>query len=175
MPIVPDDKDWTWVLERPCDECGFDPADWPFAAVPPQARELAEQWAELLGSRPAAELATRPDEATWSPLEYAAHLRDVYRIMLARLNLMLVLDDPEFLNWDQDETAVSADYNGQDPGEVADELLGAGEAMAGALFLVRDEQLPRTGARSNGSRFTVETLARYFLHDVVHHTHDVGL
>lgn len=24
--IVPDDKDWTWVLERPCPECGFDTA-----------------------------------------------------------------------------------------------------------------------------------------------------
>ena len=24
MPIVPDDKDWTWVLQRPCPECGFD-------------------------------------------------------------------------------------------------------------------------------------------------------
>jgi hypothetical protein len=23
-PIVPDTKDWTWVLERPCPECGFD-------------------------------------------------------------------------------------------------------------------------------------------------------
>src|SRR5680860_1786341 len=22
--IEPDDKDWTWVLQRPCDECGFD-------------------------------------------------------------------------------------------------------------------------------------------------------
>ena len=22
--IVPDDKDWTWVLERVCPECGFD-------------------------------------------------------------------------------------------------------------------------------------------------------
>ena len=25
-PITPDTKDWTWVLERPCPECGFDPA-----------------------------------------------------------------------------------------------------------------------------------------------------
>ncbi|WP_458689292.1 hypothetical protein [Nocardia tengchongensis] len=24
MPIVPDAKDWTWVLERTCAECGFD-------------------------------------------------------------------------------------------------------------------------------------------------------
>ncbi|HEY5013683.1 MAG TPA: DinB family protein, partial [Acidimicrobiia bacterium] len=22
--ITPDTKDWTWVLERPCPECGFD-------------------------------------------------------------------------------------------------------------------------------------------------------
>ena len=24
MTIVPDDKNWTWVLERECPECGFD-------------------------------------------------------------------------------------------------------------------------------------------------------
>jgi hypothetical protein len=24
MTIVPDTKDWTWVLRRPCPECGFD-------------------------------------------------------------------------------------------------------------------------------------------------------
>jgi hypothetical protein len=27
--------------------------------------------------------------------------------------------------------------------------------------------------RSNGSEFTVESLGRYHLHDVVHHLHDV--
>ena len=25
VSIEPDTKDWTWVLERPCPECGFDP------------------------------------------------------------------------------------------------------------------------------------------------------
>ena len=29
MPITPDTKNWTWVLERPCPDCGFDPADHP--------------------------------------------------------------------------------------------------------------------------------------------------
>ena len=24
MPITPDTKDWTWVMERPCPDCGFD-------------------------------------------------------------------------------------------------------------------------------------------------------
>ena len=31
----------------------------------------------------------------------------------------------------------------------------------------------RRGIRSNGSEFTVATLAVYFLHDVEHHLHDV--
>ena len=24
VSVPPDEKDWTWVLERPCDACGFD-------------------------------------------------------------------------------------------------------------------------------------------------------
>ncbi|HEX6658909.1 MAG TPA: hypothetical protein VF065_12545 [Ilumatobacter sp.] len=24
MAIVPDDKNWTWVLERPCPDCGLE-------------------------------------------------------------------------------------------------------------------------------------------------------
>ena len=24
MTIIPDTKDWTWVLQRSCPECGFD-------------------------------------------------------------------------------------------------------------------------------------------------------
>ncbi|MFE3823457.1 hypothetical protein ACFXO8_35465, partial [Nocardia tengchongensis] len=32
---------------------------------------------------------------------------------------------------------------------------------------------PRGGLRSNGSAFTIDSMARYFLHDLVHHVHDV--
>ena len=32
---------------------------------------------------------------------------------------------------------------------------------------------PAAGCASNGSEFTVDSLARYHLHDVLHHTHDV--
>ena len=28
-PIEPDAKDWTWVLDRPCPECGFDARAFP--------------------------------------------------------------------------------------------------------------------------------------------------
>lgn len=175
MAIVPDDKDWTWVLERACPECGFDPADWPFRRIATAAEEYADRWFDFLGRTAPAELRRRPDEETWSPLEYGAHLRDVYRIMLARVYLIQVLDDPEFANWDQDGTAAAHDYAREDPTWVANELTHLGSSMYHALYWALDEHLPRTGRRSNGSRFTLETLARYFLHDVIHHTHDVGV
>jgi hypothetical protein len=34
-------------------------------------------------------------------------------------------------------------------------------------------QWQRTGRRSDGASFTVETFTRYFIHDPVHHLHDV--
>jgi hypothetical protein len=34
-------------------------------------------------------------------------------------------------------------------------------------------QWARTGRRSDGAAFTVESFARYFVHDPVHHLHDV--
>lgn len=172
MPITPDSKDWTWVLERTCPECGYDASRVPFRDVPGRVRTSVAEWRAALEQAPAP--AERPDDSTWSPLEYAAHVRDVFRIMHARLNLMLVLRDPEFANWDQDETAIEQDYGHQHPSLVADQLQAAGLAIADAIDGVTDASLTRTGRRSNGSVFTVETLASYFLHDVVHHYWDVA-
>jgi hypothetical protein len=38
---------------------------------------------------------------------------------------------------------------------------------------VTEDQWQRPGRRSDGARFTVETFARYFIHDPVHHLYDV--
>jgi hypothetical protein len=87
---------------------------------------------------------------------------------------MLNEDDPEFPNWDQDETAREEHYELQEPQVVSGELLDAASAYADRFDTVRDDQWPRPGTRSNGSRFTVETLGAYSLHDVVHHLWDVS-
>jgi hypothetical protein len=39
---------------------------------------------------------------------------------------------------------------------------------------VRGDQWQRTGNRSDGKRFTVESFARYMMHDPVHHLWDVS-
>ncbi|RKR76641.1 DinB family protein [Frondihabitans australicus] len=170
MPITPDTKNWTWVLEKPCTECGYDAAKVAFRDVPGLVRENAAQWPARL-AEPDARL--RPDDDTWSPLEYGAHVRDVFRIFDTRLALMLGEDAPTFANWDQDATAIDDDYASQEPRVVADELVEAAETVAAAFERVDDADLGRTGLRSDGSGFTVDTLARYFVHDPVHHLHDV--
>ncbi len=95
------------------------------------------------------------------------------RVFVGRLHLMLDEDDPLFANWDQDATALEERYWTQDPATVADELTEAAETMAEALEQIGADQWQRPGRRSNGSLFTVDSLARYFLHDLVHHARDV--
>lgn len=170
MTIEPDTKDWTWVLREPCPECGFDPA-----------RVVREQLADLIhdntrgwySALDGPDAATRPVPAVWSPLEYACHVRDVHRLFRERLALMLEQDDPQFANWDQDETAIESRYAEQDPATVSVELVEAAADVAAVYAGVTGEQWQRPGTRSNGSVFTVETLGVYHLHDVVHHLHDI--
>ncbi|WP_243061845.1 DinB family protein [Humibacter sp. RRB41] len=171
MPIVPDTKNWTWVLERPCPDCGFDAGLIAFADVPRITRDNVTAWIPVLER---ADVRVRPDESTWSPLEYSAHVRDVFRVFAGRLRLMLDEDDPEFENWDQDATAIAERYAEQNPAEVAFDLRNAGLALADAFERVPQAALGRTGRRSDGSVFTVETLALYYIHDPLHHLWDVS-
>lgn len=174
MPIVPDVKNWTWVVERACADCGFDPNGTAFEAVPALTRDAAARFADVL-QRP--DVRVRPDDSTWSPLEYGAHVRDVCRLFDSRLALMLAGTPdgsvPRFSNWDQDETAVAERYDQQDPARVSAELADAAERVARSFESVPLSQRHLRGERSDGSVFTVDSFARYFIHDLVHHVHDV--
>jgi hypothetical protein len=172
MAIVPDDKDWTWVLERACDECGFDVAHVTRDTLGEKARANAHQWVLVL-SRDGARRRTREDK--WSDLEYACHVRDVYRLFDQRLDAMLREHDPLFENWDQDATAVADRYDLQEPGDVARELLVAAQLYADRCDALEGAQWVRPGRRSNGSVFSVESLVLYGFHDVHHHLWDVGV
>lgn len=131
----------------------------------------AEEWVAILRSSPA--VVARPEPDVWSPLEYGAHVRDVYRLFSARLHRMLTEDDPTFANWDQDQTALSERYGEQDPEVVADELETEAQSFLTQVQAIRPEQWDRPGRRSDGAEFTVLTFLQYFLHDVIHHLWDV--
>ncbi len=170
--ITPDTKDWTWVLERPCPDCGFDPAAVAPDDLGPAIRDNAAGWPAVLGGAGAAK---RPQPDVWSATEYACHVRDVHTLFAERLGQMLADDGARFANWDQDVTAVEDRYDLQDPAEVGPALVEAAERVAAVYesVSVSDGAWGRRGVRSNGTVFTVDSLGRYHLHDVVHHLWDV--
>ena len=168
--IEPDDKDWTWVLQKACPDCGFDARSVAGPQVASRLRANAAGWPRILER---ANVRGRPQPRVWSPLEYGCHVRDVCRLFELRLKLMRSEVDPAFENWDQDATAIADAYGAQDPAVVSGELSAAAESAAAAFDNVAEGDWARTGRRSNGSVFTIETLGQYFLHDVTHHLHDV--
>jgi hypothetical protein len=168
--IRPDTKDWTWVTTRACPECGLDTSKIPYDDIPSLIRANSASWEDVL-LRPG--VAQRPAPDVWSPLEYACHVRDVFRIFDKRLARMLAEDDPLFENWDQDTTAVEDRYADQVATIVAADLVTAAAALADGFSAVGPGDRQRPGRRTDGASFTVESFARYLLHDPVHHLHDV--
>ncbi len=169
--MEPDTKDWTWVLERACPDCGYDARVVDRGDLGALIRESSSPWPDVL-ARP--DSAVRPALDVWSSLEYACHVRDVHVLFGERVALMLGEEEPEFANWDQDRTAVESRYAEQDPATVGEEVVAAAESVAHRYDAVAGAEWQRRGRRSNGSIFTVESLGRYHLHDVVHHRWDVG-
>jgi SAM-dependent methyltransferase len=168
--LARDTKDWTWVLDRECDECGFDSRTFDRHEIPRAFRRNAQVWFALLAD-PSAGERTKSDR--WSTLEYACHVHDVHQIYHDRVSQMLAEDNPLFENWDQDQSAVDGHYAEQLPSIIGPTLVASAYAMSDLYASVPPLAWRRRGRRSDGREFTVESLARYQLHDVVHHLHDV--
>jgi hypothetical protein len=170
MPIIPDTKNWTWVLEAPCEDCGFDASTFVEQDVAALVLANAARWPAVLSRSDAA---VRPNDDTWSALEYAAHVRDVFQIFAVRVQLMLDEDNPRFANWNQDDTAIAERYSEQDPQDVAAALTANAAAIAALFDSIPDDAWGRPGHRGDGADFTIASLATYFVHDPTHHLWDV--
>jgi hypothetical protein len=168
---TPDTKDWTWVLDRTCEFCGFDSRHVATADLAEAIAGLVPPWRHVLTR---ADVAERPAPGVWSALEYACHVRDVFEVFAERAELILTDDDARFHDWDGDATAIAERYWQQDPAKVADELALRGRHVAAVFAGAPEHAWGRRGLRSNGSVFTLESLGRYLLHDVMHHLADVA-
>ncbi|HPU12982.1 MAG TPA: DinB family protein [Aeromicrobium sp.] len=164
MDIEPDAKDWTWVLERPCTDCGFDPADFSLASVHADVSDMVVRWAAVLG-RPNAK--QRPNETTWSPTEYGCHVRDVFWLFNERLRKTRTLDEYRFINWDQDETAVDDNYARQNPEDVRGQIAAAAGDFIAEVERIEDPN--KVAIRGIATRFTAESMTAYAMHDLRHH------
>jgi hypothetical protein len=172
VSIEPDTKDWTWVIDRACDACGWDPAGVSAQQLPELLHEHTRGWYPMLAD---ADAAVRPAPHVWSRLEYACHVRDVNRLFAGRVRLMLDQDGPTFDAWDQDAVAEEEEYGLQDPATVGTELVESAAEAAALYASIAGDQWQRSGRRSDNVAFTVEAMGRYHLHEVVHHLWDVSI
>lgn len=161
-----------------CPECGFDlggfsPTDAAGAIRSFGRRYRAPLTRFLPGEDGDALVRQRPAPATWSALEYAAHLRDVFAWYDERVTRSLVEDDPSYDGPDPDEAAESGRYNESDPAAVADGLAANAERFATTLESVEGEQWERAHLRL-GERRTVAFTAVRAVHEGNHHLLDIG-
>lgn len=163
-------KDWTWVLREKCAECGSEVSLVEVPQVGALVRATASVWRDRLSLPDAARI---PAPQTWSAVGYACHVRDVHILFRERLHLLLTQDNPTFPDWNPDTAAATGDYDTQRPEDVIGQLVAEGEATTAEFDAVASKDYDRRGLRSNGAEFTVRTLAQYYLHDVLHHVHDI--
>jgi hypothetical protein len=170
---------WQWARAQTdrCPQCGHHPAAMEHDALGPALIEQAALWRTFLVDADDAFLRSNPAPGVFSPIQYAAHVRDIQRVYGDRILLMLREDDPVFAQFNPDENAWNG-YNELDRLALADDL----DAQARRLAAILDDLEPadwsrtmtRDGGRDGVYEFTVAGLASYAVHESHHHLLDAN-
>ena len=163
-----------------CEECGFDAGSVSPADTTTSLRTFARRYRAPLtrflpGEDGDAIVRQSPDASTWSALEYACHVRDVFDVYAERVQRTLVEDTPTFESMGRDERAQRDRYNEQDPGAVAEQLAGNAERLAALLDGVDTDDWERTAVNPYPEPArTLLWMARHVVHEGSHHLLDIG-
>ncbi|MGI9033367.1 MAG: DinB family protein [Acidimicrobiales bacterium] len=161
-----------------CAECGLDYESMPvpeaIAAIRGFGRRYRAPLTRLLPGEDDSVLRARPAPGTWSALEYAAHVRDVFSWYDERIRRSLaedrpVIEDPATPN----DAAQAGHYNEEDPAAVVDRIAANAERLAATIEAVPADALDRSH-RIRGEERSVRFTARRAVHEGSHHILDVG-
>jgi hypothetical protein len=157
-----------------CRECGFSYAVGR-SEILSWLRSDAQAFLDTLHRFDDRAVRTRPEPDTWSPLEYACHVRDVLGVQTDRILLAQREVDPVFVPMGRDERAVEDRYNEQDPRLVAAQLAEAADRFASLLERLDDAGWERTGMYNypEPALRTVEWIAVHTIHELLHHRADL--
>ena len=156
-----------------CEGCGFvydlDRAEDAGAAVRAAAAELAEVMGRA--ERPA----VRREPDTWSPLEYAGHVRDVLVVQRERVLRARREDTPVITPMGRDERVEHDGYADQDPDAVARQLADAAQMFANVLSRLGARDWQREVAYNYPllTERSLRWVAVHTVHEVAHHLGDV--
>jgi S-DNA-T family DNA segregation ATPase FtsK/SpoIIIE len=116
-------------------------------------------------------LTRRPEPETWSAVEYAAHTRDVFRLLAAGLEEVLRRDRPDFGHPpDPDETARA--YADLDADTVLTEFGDASTALADRAERVPAQEWSRPFVVDGGEHHA-GWIVQHAAHEGSHHLRDV--
>jgi hypothetical protein len=154
-----------------CGDCPMSYADTGLDAAVEALRTVAADVGAAALAVPAERLRVRPDPATWSVVEYACHVRDVFSAFTIRLHRISTEDQPALEPMFADLRAVRFRYNDADLGVVLAELAAY---VAGFLDEIAEtSDWDRTATRRPDELRTARWLVRHGLHEARHHTRDI--
>jgi S-DNA-T family DNA segregation ATPase FtsK/SpoIIIE len=130
----------------------------------------------LKGEDLSALVRAHPLDDTWSALEYACHVRDVFRIQRERVQRALVEDGfaPESMR--RDERVIEERYNEQEPTAVADDLAAHVDGLASDVSALSESDLARTMTYFYPEKAVrpLTWVVQHTVHEGEHHLLDVG-
>jgi hypothetical protein len=159
-----------------CEECGFVYDHLPRDQIGEAIALIAPQYEARLAGTGIPALRQRPAPGSWSPLEYAAHVRDVLIVQRERVMLALRTRDPVFGSMDPERRVVEHRGNDSDPLRVAGDLVRAAGALAALFDGLSDTEWERSGVYNwpvAASR-DLAWIGRHTVHEMSHHLLDIA-
>jgi hypothetical protein len=156
-----------------CDECGF---VYDLADAPGASRAITDGVSEIVAAlQQASDVRDRPQADTWSPLEYACHMRDVLLVQRERVLGARRMDTPSFDPMGRDERVEHDGYSAQDPAAVLRQLSDAALLFTNVLDRFDDAAWDRTLMYNYPARMErpLRWVAVHTVHEVRHHLGDV--
>ncbi|MFY9806595.1 MAG: DinB family protein [Pseudonocardiaceae bacterium] len=129
------------------------------------------EFAALLGDRDA-DLRSRREPATWSPLEYGCHVRDLLLVQRERVLAARRTDRPACSPMGRDERADHDGYADQQPADVARQLVDAAQLFGNVLNRLSTDDWDRRLMYPERAERSLQWVAVHTLHEVSHHLLD---
>jgi hypothetical protein len=157
-----------------CDECEY-VFDVDVAELPGRLTAAAAAIGERLTTAAPTAVTRRPAPDSWSALELACHVRDVFLVQRERIVRVLVEDRPSFPPMHRDERAVLERYAEQSPAAVAADVGMAARLLAGVLTGRSAAELERPCVYNypEPAERTLVWIGSNSLHEGQHHLQDI--
>jgi DinB superfamily len=167
--------EWTRIQTEPCPQCGDNPAALPVDSLGLLVVARAAAWREFLDEARDAYLRRVPEPGVFSPLQYAAHVRDILRVYTERIVLGLEHDSPTVPMFHPPQE-VWEEYNRSDVRELGADLETHAQQLAESVGKMAPSDWSRVVVNDRGEygvyTFTLVGLACTAAHEAHHHLLD---